>query len=120
MIRDSNDPSAANVFMGAAGYQQGAVFQSRSAAGESTDHHKMIFVNNYNQFYVKLDKVDSVVTASYKADLGDEWIELGSVTLTLTGSTVQVGRAVSAGSDYQYALETLQTKMYAVSVAVSV
>ena len=53
-------------------YQQGAVFQSRSVAGESSDHHhKMILVNNYNQFYDKLDKVNSVVVTSYVARAAD-------------------------------------------------
>ena len=48
------------------------MFQSRSVAGESSDHHhKMILVNNYNQFYDKLDKVNSVVVTSYVARAAD-------------------------------------------------
>ena len=115
MIRDSNDPNAANVFIGAAGARQGAVFQSRAAAGEKTAHHKMIFANNDSRFYVKLDKVGSVVTASFRVSQADAWTELGSIELTLTGSMILVGRAVSAGNDYQHALETLQTEMYSIT-----
>jgi len=114
MIRDNNDPDAANVFVGAAGYSQGAVFQSRSVAGARTDHHKMLYVNSNNDFWVKLDKVGSTVTASYKKE-GDTYTELGSVELTLTGSTVNVGRAVTAGSDHAHALsENMQTQHYQV------
>jgi len=115
MIRDSNDPDAANAFVGAAGVYQGAVFQSRSVAGARTNHHKMVYVNNNNNFWVKLDKVGNQVTASYKEVQADAYIELGSVELTLTGSSVNVGRAVTAGSDQSYALsENLQTQHYQV------
>mmetsp|Transcript_25831 Transcript_25831/g.55583 ORF Transcript_25831/g.55583 Transcript_25831/m.55583 type:complete len:1002 (+) Transcript_25831:149-3154(+) len=120
MIRDSDDAGAANAFVGAAGGDLGAVFQSRASAGASTDHHKMIYVNYYNAMWVKLDMdvVDAVgviVTASYKVDEGDAWIVLGSTELTLTGSTVLVGQAVTAGTDYYRALETMEAQKYVVA-----
>jgi len=118
MIRDSNDPSAANAFVGAAGYQQGVVFQSRGAAGARTDHHEMIHVNGNQNFWVKLVKTQDVVTAYYKVEDGDAWIELGETSLALTGSKIQIGRAVTAASDNYYARETMQAKNYAVNTGV--
>jgi len=116
MIRDSNDSNAANIFVGAAGSDSGVVFQSRATDGADTDHHNMIYVNNINSMWVKLDmNEEKVVTASYKVDEGDEWIVLGSKELVLLGSTVQVGRAVTAGSNYQYALESMESRGYTVS-----
>mmetsp|Transcript_6360 Transcript_6360/g.13915 ORF Transcript_6360/g.13915 Transcript_6360/m.13915 type:complete len:982 (+) Transcript_6360:190-3135(+) len=116
MIRDSADPSAANAFVGAAGDKQGAVFQSRSAAGELTVHHKMIYANSINKFHVRLDKAGTVVTASYKIAAEDEWIELGTTELTLTGDTLLVGRAVTAGSPSEWSYQTLKASDYSVSV----
>jgi len=112
MIRESNDADSANVFVGAAGNRQGVVFQSRSATGAMTDHHKMIYTTYNNDFYVKLTKIGDDVTAYYKVLVDDSWIELGSTTLAATN--VLVGRAVTAGRDYQYALETMQTTQYVV------
>jgi hypothetical protein len=109
MIRDTNDADSANIFLGAAGADQGVVFQSRPAAGAETTLHKMTYVNGLNQFWVKLDKVGTLYTAYYKLAEGDEWIAVGSTTLVTTGTTVTVGQAVSAGSDYEWALQTMQT-----------
>eukprot|EP00585_Thalassiosira_rotula_P006502 CAMPEP_0196158876 /NCGR_PEP_ID=MMETSP0910-20130528/46036_1 /TAXON_ID=49265 /ORGANISM="Thalassiosira rotula, Strain GSO102" /LENGTH=1315 /DNA_ID=CAMNT_0041423787 /DNA_START=50 /DNA_END=3998 /DNA_ORIENTATION=- len=112
MIRDNNDPDAANAFVGAGGQYSGAVFQSRSVAGAKTDHHKMVWVNNDNTFWVKLVKVGSTVTGYYKKN-GGEYTELGSVELTLTGSTVTVGKAATAGDSYSYAYsDTMQSTNY--------
>ncbi|KAL7528787.1 hypothetical protein ACHAXR_004262 [Thalassiosira sp. AJA248-18] len=113
MIRDTNDANASNVFVGAAGAHAGVTFQSRSVGGESTTHHKMIYTNWDNRAWVKLTKVDDLVTAYYKMDQeGAVYIELGSVQLTTTGSKMQVGRAVTAGTDYHNALATMEGRSY--------
>lgn len=112
MIRNSNDADSAYAFVGAAGNNQGVVFQSRPTAGALTEHHKMIFVNNgENRMYVKLAKNGTEFTAYYKALEGDVWIELGSTTIEASSTdTVQVGRAVTAGHDYEWALEEMLTQ----------
>jgi len=115
MVRDSLDADAANAFVGAAGARQGAVFQSRKAAGARTDLHNMVWANNDNKFWVRLQRAGDTLTGSYKATAAADWEELGSVDLTFTGTVLYVGRAVTAGRDYSYALETLQTKDYALA-----
>jgi len=119
MIRDSVDEGAANVFVGAAGYDQGVVFQSRSVGGMKTVHHKMIFINWTNTFWVRLEKVGSITgstfTAYYKVEEGDDWIVLGDVSATFTGTHITVGRAVTAGDDHQWAQVTLETGGVAVT-----
>ena len=116
MIRDSNDADAANAFVGAAGNDQGAVFQSRASAGAATDHHKMIYANWNNAMWVKMTMdATGVVTGYYKLLEADEWIELGSTQLNLTGSTIQVGRAITSGTDYQWAKHTVETQHFDVS-----
>ena len=122
MIRDTNDEGAANVFVGAGGKYTGATFLSRDVAGANTVHHKAVFVPG-NNMWVKLikkekseDEPDVVVTAYYKVDAGDEYIEMGSVTLQgLNGSTLQVGRAVTAGTDYIHALDTMTGSSYSIA-----
>jgi hypothetical protein len=115
MIRDTNDEGAANVFVGAGGARTGAYFQSRSLASAETVHHKAIYVNYQNTMWVKLTKSGDVVTAYYKENDVDEYIEMGSVTLQgLNGSSLQVGRAVSAGTDYTWALEAMYGSSYSV------
>merc|ERR1719253_2204913 len=99
MVRASLDPDAANAFVGAAGYRQGAVFQSRAAAGEETVHHKMVWANNENRFYVRLEKRGSALTASFRVGEADAWTVLGTTDLTFAGDTLYVGRAVTAGTD---------------------
>jgi hypothetical protein len=121
MIRNSNADTCANAFVGAGGSYGGAVFQSRSSTAAPTEHHKMIWQNWQNAFWVKLHKAantveggknKSVITAYYKLEEADEWIELGSTQLTLNGATIQVGRAVTAGDDYQWALVEMQGQAY--------
>jgi hypothetical protein len=116
MVRDTYDPDSANAFVGAAGSDQGAVFQSRCDAGGNTMHHKMIYANWDNHMWVKLDVTPAgVVTASYKIEDGDEWVQLGTTTLTLTdASRLQVGRAVTAGSDHYYAELEMQSQHYSI------
>ena len=119
MLRDTNDPNSANVFVGAVGRDRGVTLQSRAVAGEKTVSNGIIYVNNINKFWVKLhkQKASDTVVAYYKVDAEDEWIELGSTTLTLTtGGNVQVGRAVTAGDDYQWALKTMDSSNYVVNV----
>jgi len=114
MIRDSNDPDAANAFMGAAGNDQGAVFQSRGATGEDTVHHKMMYANNQNKFWVKMTYggADGVATGYYKIMEEDEWIEVGQTQLSLSSTIIQVGRAITSGNE---ALHTIQTSSYVLS-----
>lgn len=113
MIRDSYDPDAANAFMGAAGNDQGAVFQSRDVTGEDTVHHKMMYANNQNNFWAKMTlAADGVATGYYKILEEDEWIEVGSTQLTLTGTTIHVGRAITSGTT---SLHTIQTSSYVLS-----
>jgi len=115
MIRDTNDEGAANVFVGAGGSSTGATFLSRDVAGANTVHHKAVFVPG-NNMWVKLIKSGVVVTAYYKIDAGDEYIEMGSVTLQgLNGTTLQVGRAVTAGTDYIHALDTMTGSSYSIA-----
>ena len=110
MIRDTNDANSANAFVGAAGTDQGVVFQSREEAGASTDHHKMIYANWNNHMWVKLHiSAAGVVMASYKIEEADAWIVLGTTTLTFTDiSKVQVGRAVTSGTGGYSQVETQQ------------
>ena len=111
MIRNSNDADSAYAFVGAAGNGQGVVFQSRPMAGALTEHHKMIYRNWRNEMYVKLTKNVTEFTAYYKVLESDEWIELGTTTIEPSSTgTVQVGRAVTAGDSYQWALETMETQ----------
>jgi hypothetical protein len=56
-----------------------------------------------------------VVTASYKEKLTDTYKVLGTATMEMPGNTIQVGRAVSAGTTYQWAMETLETQFYTMS-----
>jgi len=114
MIRDSLAPDAANAFVGAAGARQGAVFQSRAAEGQKTKHHQMIWANSNNFMYVRLVKAGTEITASFRATDADPWTVLGSTELTFTGSRIYVGQAVTAGRDYSSAIETLETRDYAV------
>ena len=97
MIRSSVDFGAANAFIGGAGSDQGVVFQFHGNDGDKTTHHKMIYRNSVNSFYVKLSKTSNTVMAFYKSEAKDEWIRMGSVELTLTGSMVLVGRAITKG-----------------------
>ena len=98
MICNSNDADMAYAFVGAAGNGQGVVFQSWPTAGALTEHHKMIYRNWMNEMY-------------YKVLEGDDWIELGATTIEASSTgTVQVGRAVTAGDSYQWALETMETQ----------
>lgn len=61
--------------------------------------------------YVKLTKNVTEFTAYYKVLESDEWIELGTTTIEPSSTgTVQVGRAVTAGDSYQWALETMETQ----------
>ncbi|KAL7531765.1 hypothetical protein ACHAXR_005425 [Thalassiosira sp. AJA248-18] len=115
MIRDSNAPDAAQAFIGMSGYYNGATFQSRAAAGEMTVHHQTNYVAHHKA-WIKLSKeADSgVVTGYYKIGLNDEWIELGSTSLTLTGHTLQVGTAVTAGDPTGNGNVWLETKEYEV------
>lgn len=114
MFRDSRDSNAANVFLGASG-RSGVTFQSRKTAGAKTFLHNMIFTNEENKMWVKLDyTVNGTVQASYKNLLPEPWTVLGKVEMEITGETIQVGRAVTAGTDYQWALEELQTQSYQV------
>jgi hypothetical protein len=98
MIRDSNDADASHAFIGMSGYYNGVTFQSRATTGARTDHHKTISVPHHKA-WIRLSKpADSgLITAYYKIELADEWIELGSTEVTYTGHAVQVGTAVTAG-----------------------
>jgi hypothetical protein len=73
MLRNSLAPDAANAFVGAEGQWEVAVSQSRAAAGARTVHHQMIWTNWANAFYIRLNKADTVATASFKVDEAEEW-----------------------------------------------
>ncbi len=116
MIRNTNDANSANVFLGAAGKASGAVFQSRAATGAKTVNHAMNYVNWQNSMWVKLEYTAAgVITAYYKEKQTDTYKVLGSATMNMTGNNILIGRAVSAGTDYQWAMETLETQFYAIS-----
>lgn len=116
MIRSNDDADSANVFLGAAGKGAGAVLQSRPTKGARTVHHAMNYVNWQNAMWVKLEYTAAgVVTASYKEKLTDTYKVLGTATMEMPGNTIQVGRAVSAGTTYQWAMETLETQFYTMS-----
>lgn len=116
MIRNTNDANSANVFLGAAGKASGAVLQSRAATGAKTVNHAMNYVNWQNSMWVKLEYTAAgVITAYYKEKQADTYTVLGSATMEMTGNTILIGRAVSAGTDYQWAMETLETQFYAIS-----
>jgi hypothetical protein len=111
MVRDSRDPKSSNVFVGAG--RAGVAFQSRSQAGAKTVSHNYIFTDWDNSMWVKLvyDALGTV-EALYKWKVTDTYISLGVVNMEITGDTIQVGRAVSAGTNYQWALESMQTQGY--------
>merc|ERR1719422_766710 len=116
MIRDSNDEDAANAFAGSGGAYTGAVFQARSSTGGETVHYKGVFTNWDTAHWAKLVKAGNVVTAYYKREAADEWIELGSTEVTFTGDTLQVGTAVTAGRDGHHDWVELVTKGFSVAV----
>jgi hypothetical protein len=111
MIRDSNDADAAYAFIGMKGYYLGATFQSRAAKGEETVHHQTNYVPHHKA-WIKLSKPENsgVITAYYKIGVDDEWIELGTTELTLTGHTLQVGLAATSGEPSGNGYVDLQTK----------
>ncbi|KAL3823285.1 hypothetical protein ACHAXA_003433, partial [Cyclostephanos tholiformis] len=104
MLRDNRDPDAANVFLGAG--RSGVVFQSRSRTGAKTVSHNYIFTDWDNAMWVKLvyDNLGNV-EAFYKNKATDSYISLGNVVMEINGDTIQVGCAVTAGTNYQWALE---------------
>ena len=111
MLRDTRDPNAANVFLGAG--RSGVVLQSRSQAGAKTVNHNYIFTDWDNAMWVKLVfDASGAVEAFYKNKGTDTYMSLGNAKMELTGSTIQVGRAVSAGTNYEWALEEVQTQTY--------
>jgi len=116
MIRNTNDANSANVFLGAAGKASGVVLQSRAMPGAKTVNYAMKYVNWQDSMWVKLNYTAAgVITAYYKEKQADAYNVLGSVTMEMMGETILIGRAVSAGTDYQWALETLETQFYAVT-----
>jgi len=124
MLRDSLDDNSEYVFVGVAGAVQGAVLQSRAAAGQRTVHHKMVFTSNSNDnnAFVKLEYAKSKieggfgkVTAHYKVGAGDEWKLLGQTAFKASGPRIFIGRAVTAGSDYQHALVEMRAKPLAIT-----
>jgi len=118
MLRDTLDDDSEYVFVGVAGAVQGAVFQSRAAAGERTVHHKMIYTSNSNdnKAFVKLEykKGAGEVGAYFKVGAGDEWRPLGKAPFKATGSSLFLGRAVTAGSEHPYALTEMRAKPLAI------
>jgi hypothetical protein len=111
MLRDTRDSNASNVFLGAG--RNGVTFQSRLRAGAKTVSHNYMFTNWDNAMWVKLVYAnDGLVEAFYKMNDTDAYVLLGTTMMEITGDTVQVGRAVSAGTDYQWALEEVQTQSY--------
>jgi len=73
----------------------------------------MVFTDNENAMWVKLDySASGTVKASYKKFQADPWTVLGKAEMDITGDTIQIGHAVTAGTDYQWALEELQTQHY--------
>lgn len=113
MMRESNAADSSYAFVGAAGYDQGVVFQTRSLTGAETVHHKMIYVNNLNQFWVKLTKIGNTYTAYYKELVGEEWIQVtDSEDVTIDGDSMQVGRAVTAGTENMLTTVAMQTQNY--------
>jgi len=98
MIRDDNDAGAAHAFLGVSGYYLGVTFQTRAAAGETTVNHYTHYVSSHRA-WMKLSKpADSnVITSFYKVDVGDPWIEIGSMEIELTGGLMTVGTAITSG-----------------------
>ena len=112
MIRQDNEADSAHVFLGAAGADLGVELQTRSAAGERAVIHAFKYVNNINQFWVRLERSGDEYKALYKTADATEWTELGTASVSFS-DTVQVGRAVSAGRTDQYHYR-LETKFYSV------
>jgi len=109
MIRDGHAPDAAHAFLGVSGYYAGVTFQYRRAAGEATVHHSTRWVPDHKA-WMKLSKAagSNVLTAYYKAHADDEWTEIGSQEIQLSGGIVTVGTAITSGdasgngrADYQ-------------------
>ena len=117
MIRDNASEGAAYAFLGVSGYYTGVTFQSRAADGELSVHHLTQYVPHHRA-YMKLSKSanDSSVTAYYKLAEDDNWIELGTSSLTLTGPSALVGQAVTAGSDDGKTRVSFQFKDYGVNL----
>jgi len=115
MMRSTNDDDSSFVFVGGAGRDQGVVLLSRPNSGAPAEHHKMVYVNNKNSMWVKLAKNGTDIMAFYKEQEGDEYIELGTASMEIS-SSIQVGKAVTAGSDDSWALETMETRNYNVTL----
>ena len=98
MIRDSNDPDAAHVFLGVSGYYAGVTFQTRATTGATTVHHQTNWVPHHRA-WIKLSKLadSGVITAYYKINADDEWMEIGSADIAFTGHSLQVGTAITSG-----------------------
>lgn len=118
MIRNSDSEGAAYAFLGVSGYYTGVTFQSRAADGELSVHHKTQYVPQHKA-HMKLSKSanSSIVTAYYKLSEDDDWIELGTTSLTLTGPSALVGQAVTGGSKDGKSEVWFQYKDYGVNLA---
>jgi len=123
MLRDTLDDNSEYVFVGVAGAVQGAVLQSRPAAGQRTVHHKMIYTTSSgdNKAFVKLEYVKSKieggfgkVTAYFKVGAEDEWKLLGQTAFKASSPRIFIGRAVTSGSEYQHALVEMRAKPLAI------
>jgi hypothetical protein len=98
MIRDDSSDGASNAFIGAMGNYRGIGFQTRDSAGEETVHHNGHYVPS-NKAWVKLIKTGNNIDALYRTESQEEWTSLGSKTVNFSGTTIQVGYAVTVGSD---------------------
>jgi len=112
-IRDSTDPDAAHAFVGVSGNYLGVTFQTRAATGEATAHHSTRFVSEHKT-WMKLSKAadGNFITAYYKINAEDAWIEIGSEEVQLTGGVVRVGTAVTSGESSVYRDVSYQEKGY--------
>lgn len=98
MIRDDSSDGASNAFIGAMGNYRGIGFQSRESADEETVHHNGHYVPS-NKAWVKLIKTGNNIEALYRTQSQEDWTSLGSKTVNFSGTTIQVGYAVTVGSD---------------------
>jgi len=115
MIRDNDSPDSAHAFLGMSGNYAGVTFQSRASTGAKTVHHQTIFVP-HAKAWIKLSKPagSGAITAYYKINIDDEWIEIGTTLVSLTEKSLLVGTAVTSADPNGYHGVWLKTKDFQV------
>jgi glucuronoarabinoxylan endo-1,4-beta-xylanase len=96
MIRNSLDPSAANVFIGVTPSNE-VIFQHRSSTGGGSSSNSVAGLSA--PYWVKLAQSGSTVTGYYSAN-GTSWTQLGTTTISLGSMQTNAWGQVSGPIQY--------------------